>query len=156
MCFLSSLPCRLPPHKHPSVQGGRAYHRPQSCGDGRKSFLLLACSSAHRGSPLSEAHEVHFRIKIISQLCYTPQYMHVYIYLSRFLKPYMLLQIPKYYFYFAPYRHNRGATCRVSPGSRSRQSWSTALHGNPWIPRDSPEWNNGRQQRHQRTINTDT
>lgn len=49
-----SSPCRLRPHKHPSAQGGRVYHRPRRCGGGRKSFLLLACSSAHRGSQLSQ------------------------------------------------------------------------------------------------------
>lgn len=34
--------------------------------------------------------------------------------------------------------HSMATTCRVSPGSWRRQSWSTAPHGSPWNPQDSP------------------
>lgn len=48
------LPCTLHPHRYPSALGDRAYHQSRLCGGGRKSFPLLACSSAHRGSQLSQ------------------------------------------------------------------------------------------------------
>lgn len=41
---------------------------------------------------------------------------------------------------------NTGATCSVFPGSRCHQTGSTALRGSPWIPPDSPEGNDGKNQ----------
>lgn len=58
MSRTSASPYTLHPRKYPSAQGGRAYRQPRRCGAGRKSFPLSACSSAHRGSRLSE-----FRIR---------------------------------------------------------------------------------------------
>lgn len=39
------------------------------------------------------------------------------------------------------------AICSVSRGNLSHQTGSTALHGNLWIPLDSPELNKEMQQR---------
>lgn len=141
---MCSLPCRLQPHKCPSARGDRAYHQPRSCGDDSRSFLLLACSSAHRGSQLSEI-QFHFRIK--------PSSLDSFPHLTPiFDAHYMVLQTHKHHnFYFASDLHNMGATCSVSPGSRCHRTGCTALHGNPWLPPDSPECNNKRQQRSQRT-----
>ncbi len=46
--------------------------------------------------------------------------------------------------FFASDLRNMGATCSVVPGSWSHRTGSTAPHGNPWIPPDSPEVIKGR------------
>ena len=51
---LLCLPYTLHPHRRPSGRGGRGCRPPQPCGGGRRSSLLWACSSARRGSQLSE------------------------------------------------------------------------------------------------------
>lgn len=89
--------------------------------------------------------EFHFRIK--------PSSLDSFPHLTPiFDAHYMVLQTHKHHnFYFASDLHNMGATCSVSPGSRCHRTGCTALHGNPWLPPDSPECNNKRQQRSQRT-----
>lgn len=50
-------------------------------------------------------------------------------------------------FVFVSDLRNMEAICSVSRGNLSHQTGSTALHGNPWIPLDSPELNKEMQQR---------
>lgn len=120
LCLRSS-PCRLRPRRRPSVPGGTAFRPPRLFGAGRKSSPLSACSSARTGSRLSESVGSDKR----------------FIFFIRLTGP----ETPV----CSPPDRNTGATCSVSPGSRCHRSGSTAPLGSPWIPPDSPEWNNRAQ-----------
>lgn len=66
------------------------------------------------------------------------------IHYPKFRVDYAASQIQKYdYFRFTSDLRNKAATCRVSPGRRCRRTGSTAPHGNPWIPPDSPDGTRG-------------